>query len=155
MLYLNLEKIRQEGIEERLFEYLRENWQTLKFADQDVLNPVLQGKVLRLPKKFNYIPYGRYYTKKMCEEIPKDLVFVHYAGTKPWVCEGFSNPLEAAFWKNYKRSGFLERDKFWELWAEYKKSRQKWRQVLLYLKQYPFALFGKYKRTGLFDILFD
>ncbi|MDE9478541.1 hypothetical protein KKI90_15380 [Xenorhabdus bovienii] len=48
------------------------------FPDQDVLNIILQGSVIYLPKEFNFF-------SSQINDFEKNIVFLHFAGTpKPW-----------------------------------------------------------------------
>ena len=80
VLYINLQKWREDGLEEELFSYLLKNWQNCPYNDQDVLNAVFLGKALSLPIKFNYIFLAASWQYKMKNEvIPKNTVIVHMA----------------------------------------------------------------------------
>ena len=153
VIYVNLEKIRNEKIENEFFEYLDENSQKIQFADQDALNAVLQGKCLALEQKFNFVPDSKYHNKKFCNTLPKDIVIVHFAGAKPW-SKGFYNPFLEKFWEYYKKSGFVSEHEFLEQYNNYKKSRTKVAQILLYLSRYPFAIFRPSKIKKLLEIFF-
>ena len=150
---MNLEKIRNEKIEDEFFEYLKENSQKIQFADQDTLNAVLQDKCLALDSKFNFVPDWKYHNKKRRKNIPKDIVILHFAGAKPW-SKGFYNPFTDKFWEYYKKSGFVTEQEFSEQYNNYKKSRTKVAQIILYLSRYPLAIFRPSKCKQLFEILF-
>lgn len=151
VICMNLEKIRNEKIENDFFEYLKENSQTIQFADQDTLNAVLQGKCLALDSKFNFVPNPKFHNKEFCKTIPKDITIIHFAGAKPWG-KGFYNPFTDEFWRYYKKSGFVTEQEFSEQYNNYKKSRTKVAQIGLYLSRYPFAIFRPSKRENLFEM---
>ena len=52
MMLMNLDKIRAEGIEGKLFEVLRQ----YEYTDQDAINHVFRGRILSLPLKYNIVP---------------------------------------------------------------------------------------------------
>lgn len=146
---MNLEKIRKENIENKFFEYLKENSQIIQFADQDTLNVVLQGKCLALDSKFNYGPDPKYHNKKFCKTLSKDINILHFAGAKPWG-KGFYNPFTEEFWKYYKKSGFVSEAEFSKQYNHYKKSRMRIAQIWLYISRYPLAIFRPDKWEMLF-----
>lgn len=153
VIYMNLEKIRNERIENDFFEYLKKNSQEIQFADQDTLNVVLQGKCLALDSKFNFVPDPKYHNKEFCKTLPTDITILHFAGAKPWG-KGFYNPFTEEFWKYYKKSGFVTEQEFSDQYNNYKKSRTKAAQIMLYLSRYPFAIFRPSKRKNLFEMFF-
>lgn len=148
---MNLEKIRNDNIENEFFEYLKENSQKIQFADQDTLNAVLQGRCFALSAKFNFVPNPKCHNRKACRILRKDIVILHFAGAKPWGI-GFYNPFIEEFWKYYKQSGFVSEQEFNEQYAKYKKRRTRFAQIMLYLSRYPFAIFRKSKRENLFEM---
>lgn len=154
VVLMNLEKIREEKTENEFFEFLKENSQTIQFADQDTLNVVLQGKCLALNSKFNFVPDPKHHNQDFCDTLPDDICILHFAGAKPWG-KGFYNPFTEEFWKHYKNSGFISEKDFNVLYAKYKKSRTKFAQIMLYLSRYPFAIFRASKRKNLIEMLFS
>lgn len=148
---MNLEKIRNENIENEFFEFLKVNSQQIQFADQDTLNAVLQGKCLALDSKFNFVPDPKFHNKEFCKNLPSDIVVLHFAGAKPWG-KGFYNPYAEEFWKYYKNSGFICEQEFSKLYGKYRKSRTRVAQIMLYLSRYPFAIFRSSKRKNLFEM---
>lgn len=148
---MNLEKIRNENIENEFFEYLKVNSQKIQFADQDTLNAVLQGKCLSLDTKFNFVPDPRFHSKAFCKTLPNDIVVLHFAGAKPWG-KGFYNPFNEEFWGYYKKCGFVSEQEFAEQYAKYKKSKTRFAQIGLYLSRYPFAIFRPSKIKNLFEM---
>jgi lipopolysaccharide biosynthesis glycosyltransferase len=154
VIYMNLEKIRNEKIEKDFFKYLKENSQEIQFADQDTLNVVLQGKCLALDSKFNFVPNPKYHNNEFCKTLPTDIAILHFAGAKPWD-KGFYNPFTEEFWGYYKKSGFVTEQEFLEQYDNYKKSRTKIAQIILYLSRYPFAIFRPSKIKNLFEIFFS
>jgi len=53
MMLLNLEKYRDENMEEQAMKYAQENLARLSMADQDILNFIFKGNVVLLPQKWN------------------------------------------------------------------------------------------------------
>lgn len=88
MLLLNLDKWRKDEIEKKLFEYLDQHPDKLRFQDQDLLNKVLYSKSLELPLKWNsQYCVGGFKTFEKAEylESLKNPAIIHYImSDKPW-----------------------------------------------------------------------
>lgn len=50
---VNLKKWREDNVEERCIDYINKNKEKLDYADQDVLNGVLEGEICYLPLRYN------------------------------------------------------------------------------------------------------
>lgn len=65
-----------------------EGWHGLKYNDQNILNKMLDGRVLWLPKKYNYIyklNRAAFFRKAEQNEDYRQQVILHFAGSvKPW-----------------------------------------------------------------------
>lgn len=63
-------------------------WHGLRYNDQNILNVILDGKVIWLPKKYNYIyklNRSALFRKKASNEDYREQVILHFAGSvKPW-----------------------------------------------------------------------
>lgn len=120
VLLINLYYWRNHGIINDCIQYIHKNPDKIIWADQDVMNAVLQKKRLSIPIKYNlqtnilYDPpcwdYQKY--KNEVEEGLKNPVIVHFSGdNKPWnkYCI-FPHPYSNSFykyqnqtkWKGYK-----------------------------------------------------
>lgn len=86
VLLLYLEKLRQDGIEQKFFDYIDENRERIIYHDQDVLNSVLKGKIKVINGMYNV------QINKFSVEIQENLLnilpyinIIHYAGKiRPW-----------------------------------------------------------------------
>jgi len=91
---LNLQKIREDRLEERMLEIVRDNTIVKRWNDQDVMNIACAGKVRFLPLNYIALPFldealrtpgfASHYTR---DELYDSLLrpkILHYAGTKPW-----------------------------------------------------------------------
>lgn len=96
---LDLEKMRENNVENKMFDYLRNNWEKLSYSDQDVMNAVLLGHVKKMGREFNFITPNFYFKNNSNPAI------VHFAGTKPWKI-GFYNNYREMFWKYYMSTPF-------------------------------------------------
>ena len=103
VLLINLKKCREENISEKLFEYCAEHYNEIKWGDQDVLNKVLQDKILVLEKVWNTQTCD-----KAVDEIKRDAKIIHYLSRKkPWMIN-YNLPLREVYikylgmtsWKN-------------------------------------------------------
>lgn len=100
VMLLNLEKMRRDGISEKLFEAKR-NSSDSNLMDQNILNIVFNKAVRTLPVKYNFLPvnlirshqkwtlsqlnalYGTQYHFE--SDLFKDAVIIHYSSKdKPW-----------------------------------------------------------------------
>ncbi len=113
VLLMNLTALRKIGFEEKCFDYIRKNAPLLMHVDQDVINPVCEGHILKLqpycnllhgyletptPKKFPVLQYSSDEIRHAC----KNPVLIHYTGpTKPWFYK-CKNP-KAALYAHYIR----------------------------------------------------
>lgn len=125
ILLMNLKKMRENSIEKAFSECIEENrsngcWRQ---HDQDIINKVLNGKILLIPLKYNAMQhfYGRYedlktpIAKEIWDEAYTDPVIIHYSShVKPWNDKSLPN---ANIWWSYAmRTSFFNeiKDKFLE-----------------------------------------
>ncbi len=90
-LLMNLKRMREERVSERLLEACRVPY--LEFPDQDALNQVCQGRVLPLSPVYNSIrtffirkyrpDFVRQYSAVLWDEVQRRGT-IHYTGGKPW-----------------------------------------------------------------------
>lgn len=99
-LLWNLDKVREDNIEEKFEQFLKkvaEEGKRLIFPDQDVINAVCYGKIMDMPFKYGAIvgfmycpiyekdPYlYRLLEKSSWEDGMKNTVVLHFVGKKPW-----------------------------------------------------------------------
>ena len=99
VLLMNLKKFREEKIENKIFEKLRE--ENNEYSDQDVLNNICKNKILYLPLKYNLMlttedsnafPKRRHEYDKAIQSP----YILHYA-IKPWIL-----PVQySEYWRKY------------------------------------------------------
>ncbi|GEM_PF-1203678 len=92
-ILINLEKWRKELLFDRFMEYVSTNLEKIVFADQDILNGVLDGNWKRFHPKWN-VQNSIYYTKEWFIEYLGENTYIntinspsiiHFSGpTKPW-----------------------------------------------------------------------
>lgn len=116
ILLLNLAKWREYNIEELLFDYTQKHIHELPCQDQDVLNAVMQDKILQLPYKYN-VQDSFYRTDCEVKTNPnkiqiikavKDPTMIHYTGPfKPWNTVNLNGGI---YWlKYYLKCPFVNR----------------------------------------------
>ena len=83
VLLMNLKAFRDSGCGDAMMR--RINGNTFRFADQDILNLTCEGRVLVLPRRFNFnLYYYRVYKRERANAI-----IIHFTGPdKPWGSEG-------------------------------------------------------------------
>lgn len=90
VLLLNLKKMRRENIEEKCFDFVKNNSSSIKYVDQCILNKIFNLKVKFVENIWNF----QYNNKindisKKYDKCKKDIVILHFASPyKPW-----NNPL--------------------------------------------------------------
>ncbi len=81
VLLMDLDKVRQQNIENQFLEYTQNNWQNIQLGDQGVINDVLKGKILNIADKYN-VQSECYLRRSTFTKAP---VIVHFiGGRKPW-----------------------------------------------------------------------
>lgn len=107
VLLLNLEQIRKFDFFEICMTYYQQNEKKIKLQDQDILNGVLAGKVLRIPLTWNIgTPFYHSITSqyKHLNQSEKKEIFqnpgiIHFTGrNKPWI-EWVIHPFKSEYWK--------------------------------------------------------
>lgn len=98
VMLFNCEKYRKDKISDLLKEKTRLYKEKIKWADQDIVNLVLQGKIKELPWTFNALLD----TLKKYNYPKNEAKIIHYNGPKkPWNCNMF---LDDLFWKYAKKT---------------------------------------------------
>ena len=90
VMLINLDYWRKNNVEKRLFDYAKENADTILWQDQDVINIVLQNEIKKVSEKWNfqYFLYEKIDVKKLSE-----IKVFHLAGRfKPWLIP-FEHPV--------------------------------------------------------------
>ena len=102
-LLVNLEKWRNDNIEEKFISFLLENQSNFFLHDQGVINNVLRNKIKVVEPKYNLQLYfqffdydlamkymgreNQYYTKEIVDESRNNPVYLHFCGgsqNRPW-----------------------------------------------------------------------
>jgi len=155
ILLLNLAKIRQDNVVDRLWEFTRQN-SPLHFQDQDVLNAVFEGYVKFVDIKWNTLKDVEYLGKvlknkqhkNMCKKVKPGIV--HYVGSnKPWI------------WADFHYYGYRFIKEWWDYYCQtpyFEKSDYDIYKMIKYSKKYGlyFEYFVfKILNLELFSIIYD
>ncbi len=98
VMLVNLAKCREYNIGQQLFEWAKNNISKLTWADQDVINVVMNGYIKELPEKYN-VQLSYRTTNVRLSELD-EIKVIHYCGSyKPWNMRGMF--LSEHFWDNY------------------------------------------------------
>jgi len=121
ILLLNLEKIRQDSIVEKLWRFTQENC-PLHFQDQDALNAVLEGGVKYVDFKWNTLKDIEYLGevlknkehRNLCKTVQPGIV--HYVGAnKPWLWSDFhfyGYKFIKEWWDYYKMTPYFDKSEY-------------------------------------------
>ena len=112
VLLMNIDRMRQDNIQEAFFVYMLEYIDGLIAVDQDVLNATLYKAVTYLPPIYNYNYWlekdvaRQLFTKEEIRAVKHHPVIVHYIGpVKPWHCKSI-HPKKALWWKYLKQTPY-------------------------------------------------
>lgn len=123
-LILNSFLLRQDNIVERFICEVKQS--TYTFQDQDILNLVCRGKILRMPPVFGYATdIVRYaanmldnplYTLDELQQVQSEGI-VHFVGLKPWNewCPNFD-----IWWEYYRKSIYFDSKFYYEFYDKRK-----------------------------------
>lgn len=104
---MNLQKIREDNIEEKMIDIINNDSIVKRWPDQDIINIACQNKVGFIP--LNYISYPylidilkipdfiSHYTKEELYDSIINPKIIHFAGIKPWN----NNPNYSSLWWTY------------------------------------------------------
>ncbi len=81
VLLMDLNKVRELNIENKFYNYAKENFDNIQLADQGIINAVLTDKILIIDSKFNV--QSECFIRR--SSFTKDPAIVHFIGSqKPW-----------------------------------------------------------------------
>jgi UDP-glucose:(glucosyl)LPS alpha-1,3-glucosyltransferase len=81
VMYIDVKNWNKDGISQKVIDCLTAH-PAFRFADQDILNLVLADKIVFLNSKWNTLWMKAF---KANPDLQNDVVFLHYAGQKPWL----------------------------------------------------------------------
>lgn len=109
VLLINMDYWRDNHVVEAFVDYIKDNMDILKFADQDVLNPVFCDKRLELPLRFNFCT-GFLFNDRFRDIEPKYKKeidnwyyrpsIIHYTTDKPWNSDSIN--IYKDIWRKYR-----------------------------------------------------
>ncbi|MGL5578726.1 MAG: glycosyltransferase family 8 protein, partial [Fusobacteriaceae bacterium] len=107
IMLMDLEKLRENRIFDRVIEYCLNPDRELKLNEQDALNIIFENNYKQLPIKWNYT---HCHSEEQSLQL-KEIGVIHYTGSiKPWDCRSLS-PFRKEYWK------YLEKTP-WKGWKE-------------------------------------
>ena len=125
VLLLNIPKMREEKIYEKLCETTISLGKQIQFQDQDIINIVCRGRVKELPERYNFTTENAI---KHPEERDK-AVIVHYTGKmKPWSIWDCPNPQSRLYFDYLKKTPYKN-----DIWS-YRLKRSKYKIVRRFKK---------------------
>ena len=110
MVLFDLNKIREENIEQKFYDYTNENFETIKMGDQTIINEVLKGRIKIVEDEWN-VQSSNFTNRSSYTKHP---YIIHYvAKRKPWHFGSFSvhRPLYFKYLQMtpWKLNGFKEK----------------------------------------------
>jgi lipopolysaccharide biosynthesis glycosyltransferase len=115
VLLVNLEKWREKNIAKRCIDYIDSNKANIEFADQDVLNAIVDGDWIKVPLKYNqqalifeknFLKAHNCFDEEELIEARENPVVIHYSGSrKPWHVKS-SHPYKKFYWAYLRMTPF-------------------------------------------------
>lgn len=110
MVLFDLNKIREENIEQKFYDYTNENFETIKMGDQTIINEVLKGRIKIVEDEWN-VQSSNFTNRSSYTKHP---YIIHYvAKRKPWHFGSFSVHRQLYFkylqMTPWKLNGFKEK----------------------------------------------
>lgn len=127
-LVMNLQRIRELGLEQKFMEYIEKKYKMLTYVDQEVLNSCIpEDEKIELPLRYNsysilhHLNYNQLktlrrvdhmFSEENYDDAINNPVVLHYTGcflegTRPWI-EGDKHPKKAVFEKYKKQSQWAD-----------------------------------------------
>lgn len=144
---MNLKKIREDKLEEKMVEVINDDTIIKRWNDQDIVNIACEGKVGFLPLNYISYPYlidllekSDFTSDYTREELYDSIInpkIIHFAASKPWN----SNPKYSNLWWTYFHYLGLEKTKIFKepVYPNPEADKQK-KKVKKYKKLFYFAL---------------
>ncbi len=145
MLVFDLERIREENIEQELYEYTRDNFDKIVMGDQQIINEVLEGRIQVLPDEWN-VQTSNFVNRSSYTKHPR---VIHYVSRqKPWIY-GSWNYFKRYYFENLQQTPWRlsEDEKFrWYVLNEIVSIMKyvKYRPLFILRPRYWYALWQTY-----------
>lgn len=160
MMVINITRWVQENMLEKVFSFSvacmknldssgrYKAWGNARYNDQNILNKMLDGRVLWLPKKYNYIyklNRAAFFRKAEKNEDYKNQVILHFAGSvKPWhdwvkewpVVKEYINVWQQSPWKDVPMTSPTSRKDYHQAGREYRVTGQYGKALRYYWEYY-------------------
>ena len=125
VLLLNIPKMREKKIYEKLCETTISLGKQIQFQDQDIINIVCRGRVKELPERYNFTTENAI---KHPQERDKAAI-IHYTGrAKPWSVWKCPNPQSRLYFDYLKKTPYKN-----DIW-DYRFKRSKYKIVRRFKK---------------------
>ena len=146
MILINLKYWRQNNLQKKFFDCVRDYGDCIEAHDQDILNVVLAESKIHVPIKWNFeiAGYARQYYESFPVKLQREIdnlkpVVIHYCGTiiRPWMLDYYNYPF-AKIWMKYKKKSPWK----YQLYC-FKSNRHLLRKIIKRFVLWPFG----YKKT--------
>jgi len=99
VMLVDMDLWRERNIENELMKIMKNNFEKIKFWDQDVLNIYFNGDFYELPKNLNFNAFD-----DSLENDLQNIFFLHFVGSKkPWLTSGMFNKHSEYYHKNFRK----------------------------------------------------
>ena len=141
---MNLEKIRQDDLEGKMLEIIKDDSIRKRWPDQDIMNIACENKVAYIPLNYVAFPYLLDYLQKpdFVSHYSRDELFdsiinpkiLHFAAFKPWNTEG---PYWEEWWAIFR---YLNLPKTSLITIDYKRHKNRVKKLRFAVKILSFAV---------------
>ena len=110
IMLLNTDKILQDGLVEKLIDWVKNNAHKYRFKDQDAFNVCFNNNITPIEPQYNFFSSLAYYNKKDYLKFYNikesdininNIAILHYAWKKPWLYKGLKCE---EYWHKYYNS---------------------------------------------------
>ena len=99
VMLVDMDLWREKNIENELMKIMKNNFEKIKFWDQDVLNIYFDGDFYELPKSLNFNAFDDSLKNDL-----EDIFFLHFVGSKkPWLTSGMFNQHSEYYHTNFRK----------------------------------------------------
>ena len=151
VLLLDLKKMRELNIENEFYIYTKDNFETIKCGDQEIINAVCKGDIKILENKWN-VQISNFTNRS---DYMKNPAIIHYVSkNKPWQFGSYSYRKELFYkyfqltpWKYDKKEYFMQRY-IGEIYSWFRYF--KYRPLFMFRPKFWYALYRTYFNFSLY-----
>lgn len=152
MLFFNLDLMRKENIEEKFLEYINSG-QRLRYADQDIINGAMLGRIKVVDEEWN-VQSSNFTNRSSYTNTPKIIHFI--AKRKPWMWASFSYHRDL-FFKYLQMTPWKLDEKEYKKWTKDNQIASllayfKYRPLFLLRPRFYYAIYRTYIKDFLPNI---